>query len=76
MNYYNKSNKKTDAYGKHHWTWFVNNGKSSEENFNTQREEIRNWCLAKKEERGAAQSGNSDDDIVDVKFNIKAEVKK
>ena len=67
---------RTDKYGRHHWTWFATNGKSDEENFMIQREEIRKWRNAIIDEQRLARENNLEDDIFDVKINIKTEVKK
>lgn len=50
--------------GTHHWTWFVTNGKSAQENYMIQRYEIYNRIEAQQE-----------NDISDVNINIKTVIK-
>ena len=52
----------------HHWTWFATNGKSAQENFMIQRQEIYN--------RIEMQSAISEEnEITDLNVNIKTVVK-
>lgn len=58
----------TDKYGCHHWTWFATNGKSAQENFMIQRQEIYN--------RIEMQSAISEEnENTDLNVNIKTVVK-
>lgn len=53
----------TDEQGRHHWTWFANNGKSAEENYMIQKAEMHRAFQGK-------------DDFTNVMINVETEVKK
>ena len=64
--YYSGNTTRED--GTHHWTWFATNGKSAQENFMIQRQEIYN--------RIEMQSAISEEnEITDLNVNIKTVVK-
>ena len=58
----------TDKYGCHHWTRFATNGKSAQENYMIQRQEIYNSI----EMQSAISEEN---EITDLNVNIKTVVK-
>ena len=68
--YYSGNTTRED--GTHHWTWFVTNGKSAQENYMIQRQEIYNKIEAQREEQKALRDEN---DVSDVNINIKTVIK-
>ena len=70
MNLYDKTNGfKTEILDRPHWTWYAINGKSANENYNMQKEQIRQWVKDLIEEQTSQQES-----ITDVVLNIKTRV--
>lgn len=64
-----------EQYACNHWTWYATNGKSADENYGIQKLQFQRLREDLDQVKKAAQDINLDDDIVDVKINIKTEVR-
>ena len=65
-----------EQYACDHWTWYATNGKSAQENYIIQKQKLHKQINEMQAERRATKETKQDDDIWDVKINIKTEVKK
>ena len=70
--FYRTLENQRDEYGRHHHLWFAINGKSAQENYMIQREEMNQWICALQERKRAIEQEN---EITDLNINIKTVVK-